>query len=320
MRHAFDRCTQWIVEKPWITTVLIAVISCTAALGYRDPDFFRRLLIREQAESAGEGASLDQEIELPNVDPVNLTCADAILVVESRSFFTPDGARAMRAVVDRLEALDYVDSILWMDRVPILNIFGLPEPLFPRSEASEQRFAVAREKALRHPLVAGQLLSPDGCTLILMVRFDWFYVRDDTDCIERLREVAQQAAAEFPHVDLAFSVTGYVPLRLTAMKQHESNQLKYQLIGYGMIGLMAIILFRGITAVLVVALAPARRSLLDIGHASFHGPARQSVQRCRLAGVVESCRFDGWCAPDGANPASTCVRSCGASCGSGRYP
>ena len=301
MRHAFDRCTQWIVDKPWITAVLVLAISVVAGMGYRDPDFFRRLTIREQAVADDVGATSDEQVTLPNVDPVNLTRADAIIVVESNEFFTPVGAQAMRAVVDRLEQLDYVDSILWMDRVPILNIFGLPEPLFPRSEASATRFAAAREKALNHPLVRGQLLSPDGRTLLLMVRFDWLFVRDDADCIERLREVAEEAASAFPEIDLAFSVTGYVPLRLTAMKQHESNQLKYQLIGYGMIGLMAIVLFRGVTAVIVVALAPALGVFWTLGMLRFLDLHDNPFNDVVLPVLVESGRPDGWRAFDGAD-------------------
>ena len=40
------------------------------------------------------------------------------------------------------------------------------------------------------------------------------------------------------------------------MRSHESNQLKYQIIAYGMILLLSMVLFRGVTAVFVVALAP----------------------------------------------------------------
>ncbi len=42
----------------------------------------------------------------------------------------------MRAVVEALENEPTVDNVLWLDRAPPLNIFGLPEPIFPRSDAS----------------------------------------------------------------------------------------------------------------------------------------------------------------------------------------
>ena len=40
------------------------------------------------------------------------------------------------------------------------------------------------------------------------------------------------------------------------MRTHRENQRKYQIIGYGVVVLMAIVLFRGIRAVLIVSLAP----------------------------------------------------------------
>jgi len=44
---------------------------------------------------------------------------------------------------------------------------------------------------------------------------------------------------------------------LTIVGTQKANQLKYQVIGYGMILLLAIVLFRGLTAVVLVASAPA---------------------------------------------------------------
>ena len=106
----------------------------------------------------------------------------------------------MRQVVRSLEELDYVDRILWMDRVPMLNIFGLSEPLFPRSEASAERFAAAKVKAMNHPLVGGHLVSDDGKTMLLLVSFDWGLVRTDEQCTIDLRKVAETAARDFPEV------------------------------------------------------------------------------------------------------------------------
>lgn len=259
LSRAFHRTADWLIDHPRSVTALLVLISGLAVVGYVDPQLVTSSLVRQSNQAADHGAvASDEEFEVPpDVDPVSLSDAEAIIVVQSDEFFTPAGARTMRHVVETLESLDHVDSILWMDRVPVLNIFGLPEPLLPRSRASEQQFQDAKEKALAHPLVGGQLLSADAQTLLLLVRFDWLFVQSDEDCTVRLREVAESAAAEFPGVDLQFSVTGRVPMYVTAVETHERNQRKYQLIAYGMIGLMAVILFRGVAAVFIVALAPA---------------------------------------------------------------
>ena len=270
MRLMFDRMMGRIVAWPTVTASFVVVVTALAVLGFRDPDVWRRWFV---AETPSEESTVDDEgpdEAAPEVDELSLTDADAILVVQSEQFFSAEGADAMRAVVAYLESLPHVDSVLWMDRVPILNIFGLPEPLLPRSTASAHRFQVAKQKALQHPLVAGQLLSSSGTTLLLMVRFDWLHVASDDDCIAGLRRAAAEKAAEYD-VDFEFHVTGRVPLTVVAMEQHENNQLRYQLIGYGMIFVMALVLFRGLAAVIVVALAPSMGVFWTLGILRFFG-------------------------------------------------
>lgn len=258
MSSPFDQLAAWSVDRRWAVLLVMAVVTGLAAIGYRDQKLLLSLVEQTEKESEViEPADDEEPAQLPDVDPFSLSRADAVIVVDSDAFFTPAGAEAMRQVVEDLEALDQVRRIVWMDRVPILNIFGLPQPLFPRSEASPARFADAKEKALNHPLVGGQLLSRDAQTLLLLVSFDDYFVMEDADATTRLRERAEATAAGFPEVALRFQVTGRVPAAIAAIAAHESNQLKFQLIGYGVILLMTVVLFRGVQAVLIVATAPA---------------------------------------------------------------
>ncbi len=272
MSRLFDRSTGWIVDRPFVAWLLLAFLSGVALVGYYDPSLLTDLFTNSPENAADErrGTS-DTAIVSPNVDRISLSNSDAIVVVESDQFFTPDGAKMMRHVVKTLESQDHIRSVLWMDEAPPLNIFGLPQPLFPRSEASEQRFKAAKKTALEHPLVGGQLLSFDGRTLLLLVNFKWLFVTSDEDCTSGLRELAEAAAADYPNVDVSFGVTGRVPLYVTAIRSHELNQWRYQLIGYGMIALMSVILFRGVTAVLIVGLAPALGVFWTLGMVRFFG-------------------------------------------------
>jgi hypothetical protein len=262
----------WIVQRPWAMTLILMTLTALATSGYVNPRWIADLLRPPQEFASGSNdSSRLQRDTAPNVDPVNLAGADAIVVVRSEDFFTPSAASTMRHVVDELESLEYVDRILWMDRVPILNIFGLPEPLLPKSNASPERFQSVKQKALDHPLVGGQLLSGDGKTLLLMVNFDWLFVGSDGDCTVRLKEVAERAANTSPENDLTFMVSGRVPMFVTAIQAQRANQWRYQLIGYGMIVVMALILFRGVTAVLIVAVAPSLGVFWTLGILRFFG-------------------------------------------------
>lgn len=253
----FDRFAGTVVDRPKAVLFGMLLITVYATIGYVDPAFFSRMATSTEVDDDEVAASQEEFEAPPDVDPINLGDAHAVVLVESDSFFSPNGSSAIRSVVASLESLDYVDSILWMDEVPVLNIFGLPEPLLPKSTASQQRFDAAQEKALRHPLVRGQLMSDDGRALVLLVNFDFLFVEDDADCIARLRTAAEKAAVEFPDVEMTFGITGRVPIYVTARQTAEANVVTYQLIGYGMIAFMAVLLFRGVAAVVIVALAPS---------------------------------------------------------------
>ncbi|MCA9047275.1 MAG: MMPL family transporter [Planctomycetaceae bacterium] len=261
-----------LVSRPTALSLVFLVTSVVCSSGYLRPEWLHNAWSQFFEETPSTRPVVTDAFDTPpDVDPVSLSESSAVIVAQSDQFFTRRGAQAMRHVVERLEELDYVAGILWMDRVPVLNIFGLQEPLYPRGESTEERYAATREKARRHPLVHGQLLSEDGRTQLLMVTFDWHFIRSDEQCMSGLREAAERAAAEFPDVRLEFLVTGFVPAQLTAMQAHESNQVRYQVIGYGIVVLMAVLLFRGVRAVLIVVLAPITGLIWTLGLLkSFH--------------------------------------------------
>lgn len=257
MSQAFNRATSWIVDRPSASLFLLIVISVIAGIGYKDPSILTRY-IRPQSDDSEQTSVVDSLVDVPNVQRFDITNAHAVLLIESdNSFFTPLGAKALREIDSALESLDYVSRIVWMDDVPELNIFGLPEPLLPRAESAPERFAVAREKARKHPFVNGQLLSSDGKTLLMLVYFDYFFLTEDDDVSTNLVNVATEAASRYAKNDFEFSVTGRTPIYLEIVRANERNQLFYQSIAYATIGLMSIILFRGVTAILVVSFAPA---------------------------------------------------------------
>lgn len=267
MSKIFAKLACFVVDRPLIVLVAILVFSGIATTGYVNAtlvtDFFR-------AEKLVDGEVVAESYEVPpDVDPVSLTNSHAIVVVESDSFFTPSGATAMRSIVSELESLDHVDRILWMDRIPILNIFGLPEPLFPNQNSSQTRFDDAKQRALKHPLVAGQLLSEDARHLLLLVKFDFLFVESDDDVTSGLREACETAAKKFSDVQFDFKVTGRVPMYVTAIRNRDQNTFKYQMIAYSMIAIMAVILFRGIVAVVIVAVAPALGVFWSLGVLRF---------------------------------------------------
>lgn len=182
--------------------------------------------------------------------------AEAVLVVKCPKIFTPEGSQAFREVYEEVGKLDMVASVRSLDQAPPLNIFGLSEPILPRANATQQRFDVAKQKAVSHPLVVGQMLSSDAQTALMEIQYDWVFIQKNSDCTEPILRKAREVASRYPAVPLEFHMTGAVPLRVVLLQNNRSNEVRYQIIGYGMILLMATILFRGLSVVIAVAAAP----------------------------------------------------------------
>lgn len=265
-----DAIARFVVRRRWIVLLTCLGLTAVSVNGYYRPEFFAELLKDFQPEDEESPSGSSDAVELPDVSPLSLGNSDVVIVVESDDFFTPDAVTGMREAVEALEALDQVNSVLWMDQVPILNIFGLPEPLLPRATATPAKFESSRRKAQEHPLVGGQLLSNDTHTQLLMVELDYHYVFNDESVTQQLRSVMEEKLTEFDK-SMRVRTTGRVPLAIAAIQTHEANQLKYQIIGYGMIVLMSLILFRGIRAVIIVALAPACGVFWTLGIVRYLG-------------------------------------------------
>ena len=261
------------MDFPGLCLALLVLLTGLAIGGYLDPDWPEKLKSRWFPNSVDASIASGESSATANSSAARDSNAprrfgrrggsgssggrsEAVLVVKSPSIFTPEGSKAFREVVERVDALDVVASVRSLDQAPPLNIFGLSEPILPRGNATQQRFDVAKKKAIAHPLVVGQMLSDDAQTALIEIQYDWLYIQDNAQCTEPILAAAKQVASEHPGVPMEFHVTGNVPLRMVLMKNNRNNEIRYQVIGYSMILLMAAILFRGLSIVLVVAAAP----------------------------------------------------------------
>ena len=273
MIKLFSRSTQWIVNQPLLTGLVLLVITTGAVIGHFNPELVTDLFKADPTEESSlverSTASDDEsEQQRPDVERMNLG-GDAMLIVQADQIFTPDGIRAMRHIIDSLEESPLIQDVTWFDDIPLLNMFGLPKPLLPHPESSADAFLLAKEKALAHPLIKGNLLSEDCKTVVLMIDYDFLFVESDEQSITEPRRVAALAAEKFPEIPFEFFITGEVPIVTTMLETHDANNFFFQLIGYSVILLMAIILFRGLAAVFVVALALAMGVFWTLGFVNY---------------------------------------------------
>ncbi|WP_237225855.1 efflux RND transporter permease subunit [Rubinisphaera sp. JC750] len=259
MSRYFDSSFGRFADSPALSLPVLVLLTVFATLGHFWPGWTDVFTAAEQQEEVHPGNSRmsrvrdEPERNLPDVDAVSLTDSDAVLVITSPDLFTPDGAAALRKMVEDLEALPYVNDVFWLDRVPVLNLFGLRDSPLPGPRASARQYAEAKQTAVDHPLVGGQLLSDDGETTLLLIKLDWLFVGSDEDVTEGLKEQALVTAAQFPDTEFEILVSGRVPMYVTFVNSQLRNRWMYQAIGHGMTIVMALILFRGLGAVIIVA-------------------------------------------------------------------
>ena len=270
------RLFYWWADHPAAQILVLVVASSLAIVGYLKPSLVRDLFIQRPAEAPQTVPKLGPKaknpapvVQPPDIQRFKVADGECVVVATSDGFFTEANLLAIRAAVADLAALPQVSSVLWIDNIPGLNLFGLPEPLLPRKNASPRQMRLGRQRTLGNPLAVGQLISKDGKTLLLHLRFDWFFATTDEACTSDLRKTAEAAAARNPGADLRFQVTGPAPLYLMTARNHIRDSWRYQAIGYTIMIVAALILFRGFSAVAIVAIAPAMGVFWTMGILHF---------------------------------------------------
>lgn len=257
----------WWADRPVAQAFVLALMSTIAMIGYIQPSLILDWITQPDSASQPNFHSQPHQRGAPEVsgvtgtgatvEPFQIGGGQCVLVARSDDFFSEAGLTAMRQVAAQLQAMPQIRSVMWLDDIPDFNVFGLSGTLLPSSHASHRQLDAARDKVLSNPLAVGQLVSPDGKTLLLHLQLDWFFVTDDDAATIDIRHQAEQAAAQIAGADIGFQLTGPVPLHLMTVENHAANSLQYQLIGYAIMLLSALVLFRGLAAVVIVAVAPA---------------------------------------------------------------
>ncbi|MCO6454655.1 MAG: MMPL family transporter [Pirellulaceae bacterium] len=270
------RLFAWWADRPLVNLLVLLSVTGLAVLGYVDPSLVRRQFQRAPANDVPPATGLEtvpQPVKPvdrpPDVEPFRVGGGDCVVVATSQDLFRQENLQAIRLAVARLEALPQVSQVLWIDSIPGLNLFGLPEPLLPHPQASARQIEQSRQRTLANPLAVGQLISRDGTTLLLHLRIDWFQATTDAASTTELREAAEAAVAEVPGSDVRFQVTGRAPLYLMMAHNHLRDSWRYQAIGYSIMLITALVLFRGMSAVTIVAVAPALGVFWTMGMLRF---------------------------------------------------
>jgi predicted RND superfamily exporter protein len=244
--NLFDAIAHLVTKQRPLTVGLLLLISGIALYGYLFPPPIQGggTLRRITDADWNYLQSVEEDFRLREID--------AFLVFSGDDLLSPDAVAVLRHSAQRVRELDYVEQIFWLDDVPVLNVFGLADPLLPPAGASAQSFLQAREKILHHPLIRGQLVATDAKTIVIPVFFQWINVQSDQQVTRDLLDEVREILRQHPDAGISVGLTGDVPLYVDQQTFNKKNQKKFQIIGYTLAFVVAALLFRGILPTLMV--------------------------------------------------------------------
>jgi len=192
---------------------------------------------------------------------------DVVVSVRADDLFSPPAIAALKALAERLETLpevERVDGILDARRPdrPAL-------PLVPVTPTSEN-LARARELALVHPSVAGQILSADGNTTFLHARLAGGDVATSKVApqVAAITAAVTEAARDTP---LTVGIAGLPVARVEMLVLTQREAFRSFLWSAVITAAVGIVAFRNLFAVLAAVAGPAIGTLWALGALGWLG-------------------------------------------------
>jgi predicted RND superfamily exporter protein len=188
-----------------------------------------------------------------------------LVVVEGHDLLTPEGVRTIRKIVDKVAALDGVQSVYSMLNLRDNRRVGsYLLPLIPSADAPEDRFRRARLRSASHPLLVGHFLSEDRKTSLVIVELDE-QIRDFFDLKSGLRQLKHVLRETTAGTGFRARVTGTPALQVEIVQSMRRDIFSFSTLGTLVAIVIAVVLFRRMAAVFLVAIGPIVGTVWTVG-------------------------------------------------------
>lgn len=185
----------------------------------------------------------------------------------------PGDVPAIERVLRLIDAFRADDGVLFVASPFDARRVGQPlVPLFPRSRDNftPERFRAAFAAARAHPALAGQLISPDGSTLFILVR-----LRDAPGGIGPLAQQVDRlrglVATELAGSPVSVTLAGHPPLRVDVVRAVQSEFYRILTLSAAATVVVAAIAFRDWRAVIMALAGPAVGLVWTLGWMGWTG-------------------------------------------------
>ena len=248
--------SQFLACHRWLTWALFLVLGVPPTLGYLGYTVL-------ESRDADWATEKDYEAlkDVQNAFTSQLATLPTLLVIESDDFFQVERIHALWEAVANIEQLQDAHGVLWAGSVPHVTFLG-QQPVFPGRDADEDEVLTAKQRVTDHLLIKGQLLSEDGRTLLLGV-FAW-----NEEAMQKCLKAARQRLE--PH-GMTVRITGRAALGRARQREFDNDHERILYTAMALIVGLALIIFRGLPAILVTCSGPGVGVLWTLGWLALLG-------------------------------------------------
>jgi predicted RND superfamily exporter protein len=180
------------------------------------------------------------------------------VTVTDGDLFSPASLAALRRVADSLADVEGVEAVRSIFDVRREGAAGGLLPMIPRTDGPLDPADAdsARARALKHPLVAGHLLSADASASLLLMRLS--AAADATPALAttlaRIEDALARSRAEVPH--LVLDLTGLPVLRDQASRALRRDMLIFNSLGLSLAVVLSASVARSLRSTVVACVPP----------------------------------------------------------------
>ena len=217
--------------------------------------------------------------ELEEVQGKFTSSAPLVLVLQCDDFFRRDRIAAMQVTASALRDMEEVKHLTWMGDIPEVTLRRAHRLLLPEvtDEVTAEQLAESKRALLSHALAAENLISTDGRTVLMLV---------DTDEASYVQDIRSVAVRVLEPAGIQIRVTGTHALYDIHNRALAEDHIRIQLMAYGLVGGLLILIFRRPMAIIVAGCGPVVGVFWTLGWLQLIGQSENELAKIILPVMV----------------------------------